>query len=231
MEKRLKIVLIGFIVLCLISWLIDSCKQKEINKKLVQQLSEYQISDKKFRAERQRDSSLFVTQNQTIMTQREAIKLGLLEIDKRIKQVESQLQAKINVRVVEKDVPFIPNGYADTTGWVKDENGVVIKTDSISVPQRFALKEKWFNVGGIVKRNGLTIDSLNLPSKFTVTYGKEKTGFLNLGRNQVVQIKTDNPYLDVTSLNNIVIKKPKKFYNSKLFYAGIGILAGFYLAK
>lgn len=231
MNRRLKIVIIAFIILCLISWFIDSCNQSKINKKLVEQLSEYQIENKKFRAERQKDSSLIVTQNQTIMTQKEAIRLGLLEIDKRIKQVESQLQAKINVRVIEKDVPFVPNGYADTTGWIRNEQGIVIKTDSISVPQRFALSEKFFNVEGVVKKNGLKIDTLAIPSKFTITYGKEKTGFLKLGRNPVVQIKTDNPYIDVTSLNNIVIKKPQRFYNSKLFYLGVGILGGIFLSK
>lgn len=231
MEKRLKIVLIGFIILCLICWFIDSCNQRKLNKKLVQQLTEYQIENKRFRAERQKDSSLIVTQNQTIMTQKEAIRLGLLEMDKRIKQVESQLQAKIQVRIIEKDVPYVPNGYADTTGWVKNEQGEIIRTDSISVPQRFALSDKFFNVEGEVKKNGLKIDTLAIPSKFTITYGKEKTGFLNLGRNPVVQIRTDNPYVDVTSLNNIVVKKPQKFYNSKIFMFGVGVLGGFFLAR
>jgi hypothetical protein len=231
MIKRLKSVVVVFLAMCLFSWLFYTCNQKNINKQLLRQLSEYQIENKRFKAERQKDSSLIITQNQTILSQKEAIKLGLLETDKRIKEIESQLQTKIKIKVVEKEVPFIPDGFVDTSGWVKNDQGEIIKTDSISVPVKFALNEDWFKIEGMVKKNGLKIDTLQIPSKFNVTFGKEKTGFLGLGRNAVVQIKADNPYLDVTSINNIVVKKPKKFYNSPIFYFGIGILSGIFLAK
>lgn len=231
MIKRVKIVIIGFLLLCLLSWLFYSCEQNRINKQLLGQLSEYQLQNKKFKAERQKDSSLIITQNQTILSQKEAIRLGLLETDNRIKKIESQLQTKIKIRVVEKEVPFIPDGFVDTSGWVRNNLGEVIKTDSISVPVKFALNEKWFKIEGVVKKNGLKIDTLQMPSKFNVTFGKEKTGFLGLGRNAVVQIKADNPYLDISSINNIVVKKPKKFYNSPIFYVGIGVLSGIFIAK
>lgn len=221
----------GFLILVLISLLWDSCNKDKERKELMNQLSEYQIKEKVFRSERQKDSSLIVTQNQTIMSKDEAIKLGLLEVDKRIKEVESQLQAKINVVVTEKDVPFIPNGYADTTGWVRDDKGQVIRTDSISVPQDFALNEKWFQISGTVKKSGLLLDSIKLPSKFTVTQGKEKSGFLNLGRTSVVQVKIDNPYIDVSSLSNIKVKKKKSVFNSPFFYLGVGVAGGFLLKK
>jgi hypothetical protein len=224
-------VLLVFLVIALISLLWDGCKKEKEREALIGQLSEYKIKDKVFRSERQKDSSLIVTQKQTIMSQDEAIKLGLLEVDKRIKEVENQLQAKINVIIKEKDVPFIPNGYADTSGWVRNDKGEVIKTDSISVPQDFALNEKWFQIAGTVKKTGLKLDSIKLPSKFTVTQGKEKSGFLNLGRTSVVQVKIDNPYIDVSALNNIKVKKNKSIFSSPFFYLGIGVAGGILLVK
>lgn len=229
--KRVLYVVIAALILILISLLYDSCNKEKQREQLVSQLSEYQIKEKVFRSERQKDSTLIVTQNQTIMAKDEAIKLGLLEIDKRIKQVESQLQAKINVVIREKDVPFIPSGYADTTGWVRDEKGNLIKTDSISVPQDFALNEKWFQIAGTVKKNGLKLDSIKLPSKFTITQGSEKSGFLKLGRTPVVQVKIDNPYIDVSALSNIKVKKKKNILNSPFLYLGVGVVGGFLLKK
>lgn len=229
--KQVKYVVIGFVILCLISWGIDGCNQRKQKDELVKQLSEYKIENKFYRSERQKDSSLIVTQNQTIMSQKDAIRLGLLDVDKRIKSIESQLQAKLSVTVVKKDVPFIPTNFADTSGWVRNKDGVLIKTDSISVPQDYGLAEKWFRIKGTIRKSGLKIDTLELPAKFTVTYGKEKSGFLNLGRTPVVQIKSDNPYIDVASLNNIVVKKPKSFFNSPLFYGSVGIILGIFIAK
>jgi len=229
--KKIKYVVFAFVILCLISWGIDGCNQRRQKDELVKQLSEYKLENKHYRSERQKDSSLIVTQTQTIMSQKDAIRLGLLEKDKRIKSIESQLQAKIRLSVVEKDVPFIPTNYADTSGWVRNKDGVLIKTDSISVPQDYGLAEKWFRIKGTVRKSGLKIDTLEVPAKFTVTYGKEKSGLLNLGRTPVVQIKSDNPYVDVTSLNNIVVKKPKSFFASPVFFGTLGFILGIFIAK
>lgn len=165
------------------------------------------------------------------MTQKEAISLGLLEMDKTMKEIQAQVKQKTNVTIIEKQVPFIPDGWADTSGLVRDENGVVIRRDSIAVPTRFQLNEKWFNIDGYVRRDGLKIDSLSIPNKTTVTIGYEKSGFLNLSKNAVVKVKNENPYVNVSGLDNIVIKKKKKFWQNPLFHIGVGVVAGYYLNK
>lgn len=229
--KRVQYLIVAVLSIIVVLLLIDGCRQRAHNKNLVDQLSEYKIENQNYRSERQKDSSLIVTQNQTILSQKEALKLGLLELDNKIKQVQSQLQAKLKISVVEKDVPFIPTNYADTSGWVRDRNGTLVRTDSISVPQDYGLIEKWFKVKGTIKKTGIRIDTLDLPAKFTVTYGKEKSGFLGLGRTPVVQVKSDNPYIDVSSLNNIVVKKPKNILNSPFLYLGTGIILGIIVVK
>jgi len=54
---------------------------------------------------------------------------------------------------------------------------------------------------------------------------------LNLGRTPVVDIKNTNPFLKVEKMNNVVIKPNKSIFNSKLFWAGIGLLGGIALSK
>jgi hypothetical protein len=218
-----------FIVIIVLLW--RSCESERDRSKLVSQLGEYKLKEKVFEVQRLKDSSTLATQTQTIMTQKDAISMGLLELEKSMKEVQSQVKQKSTTTIIEKQVPFIPDGYADTTGVVKNENGEVIRRDSVAVPSRFKLNEKWFNVDGYVKKDGLIIDSLSIPNKTIVTIGYKKAGFLNLSKDAVVQVKNENPYVNVTGLDNIVIKKKKKIWQNPLVHIGVGVVLGYYITK
>jgi hypothetical protein len=218
-----------FIVIIVLLW--RSCESERDRSKLVSQLGEYKLKEKVFEVQRLKDSSTLATQTQTIMTQKDAISMGLLELEKSMKEVQSQVKQKSTTTIIEKQVPFIPDGYADTTGVVKNENGEVIRRDSVAVPSRFKLNEKWFNVDGYVKKDGLIIDSLSIPNKTIVTIGYKKAGFLNLSKDAVVQVKNENPYVNVTGLDNIVIKKKKKVWQNPLVQIGVGVVLGYYITK
>jgi hypothetical protein len=218
-----------FIVIIVLLW--RSCESERDRSKLVSQLGEYKLKEKVFEVQRLKDSSTLATQTQTIMTQKDAISMGLLELEKSMKEVQSQVKQKSTTTIIEKQVPFIPDGYADTTGVVKNENGEVIRRDSVAVPSRFKLNEKWFNVDGYVKKDGLIIDSLSIPNNTIVTIGYKKAGFLNLSKDAVVQVKNENPYVNVTGLDNIVIKKKKKIWQNPLVHIGVGVVLGYYITK
>lgn len=210
---------------------IRSCSAEREAKRLVAQLSEYRIKEKSFESKRLADSSTIATQSQTILTQSEAIKLGLLELEDKMKKVQSQVKVKTETVIAEKPVPFIPDGWVDTTGLVRDDKGNVIRQDSVAVPQRFKLDEKWFAIDGYVKKSGLMIDSLKIPNKTLVTVGYRKTGFLNLSKEAVVQVKNENPYVGVSGMDNVVIKNKKPFWKSPLFTILVGAAAGYYLKR
>jgi hypothetical protein len=216
-----------FIVIIVLLW--RSCESERDRSKLISQLGDYKLKEKVFEVQRLKDSSTLATQ--TIMTQKEAISIGLLELEKSMKEVQSQVKQRSTTTIIEKQVPFIPDGYADTTGVVKNENGEVIRRDSIAVPSRFKLNEKWFNIDGLVKKDGLIIDSLSIPNKTIVTVGYKKAGFLNLSKDAVVQVKNENPYVNVTGLDNVVIKKKKKIWENPLVHIGVGVVLGYYITK
>jgi len=218
-----------FIVIIVLLW--RSCESERDRSKLISQLGDYKLKEKVFEVQRLKDSSTLATQTQTIMTQKEAISIGLLELEKSMKEVQSQVKQRSTTTIIEKQVPFIPDGYADTTGVVKNENGEVIRRDSIAVPSRFKLNEKWFNIDGLVKKDGLIIDSLSIPNKTIVTVGYKKAGFLNLSKDAVVQVKNENPYVNVTGLDNVVIKKKKKIWENPLVHIGVGVVLGYYITK
>jgi hypothetical protein len=218
-----------FIVIIVLLW--RSCESERDRSKLISQLGDYRLKEKVFYVERLKDSSTLATQSQTILSQKEAIELGLLELEKSMKEVQSQVKQKSTTTIIEKQVPFIPDGYVDTIGIVRGDNGEVVRRDSIAVPTRFKLNEKWFNVDGLVKKDGLVIDSLTIPNKTIVTVGYKKAGFLNLSKDAVVQVKNENPYVNVTGLDNIVIKKKKKIWQNPLVHIGVGVVLGYYITK
>lgn len=218
-----------FIVILVLLW--RGCENERDRSRLISQLGEYKLKEKIFEVKRLDDSSTLATQTQTIMTQKEAIELGLLELEKSMKEVQSQVKQKSTITIIEKQVPFIPDGYVDTIGLVRNENGDVVRRDSIAVPTRFNVSEKWFNIDGLVRKEGLTIDSLTIPNKTIVTIGYKKAGFLNLSKDAVVQVKNENPYVNVTGLDNIVIKKKKKIWNNPLVHIGVGVVLGYYITK
>jgi hypothetical protein len=230
--KNKKVPIWMWLVVALVVMLIfRECKRAIDQDKLLGQLAQYQLKEKKFEVERNKDSSTIAYQEQTLLTMAEANKLGLIEMDRKMKSLQSQVRQQSQVQIVEKPVPFIPDGFADTTGMVRDEAGNVIRRDSIAVPTRFKLSEKWFNIDGLVKKDGLLIDTLTIPNKTVVNVGYKKAGFLNLGKQAVLSVKNENPYVNVTGLDNVVIRNKKKFWQSPLFGIGVGILVGLKIKK
>ena len=219
------------VVALMVMLIFRECKRTIDQDKLLSQLAQYQLREKKFEVERNKDSSTIAYQEQTLLTMAEANKLGLIEMDRKMKSLQSQVRQQSQVQIVEKPVPFIPDGFADTTGLVRNEQGDVIRRDSIAVPTRFKLSEKWFNIDGLVKKDGLLIDTLTIPNKTVVNVGYKKAGFLNLGKQAVVSVKNENPYVNVTGLDNVVIRNKKKFWQSPLFGIGVGILVGLKIKK
>tara|TARA_R110000868_G_scaffold70031_1_gene206229 strand:- start:1215 stop:1931 length:717 start_codon:yes stop_codon:yes gene_type:complete len=235
-QKVINIVL-AFIILILI-W--KGCEIQREKNELVNQVSAYSIGEKAFNKKIQDDSSTIVTQTQTIMTQNDAIKLGLLKLEGQIKDVQSQVKESQEVIIKKVLVPFVPDNYIDTTkGWYASlKNGQITKSlvdslifNSLIVPRKFNKDDKWFTINGIVKKDGVMIDSIKIPNESSVTIGYKKSGFLNLGRTPIVEIKNTNPYIDVTKVSNIVTKKNRGIFNTKGFWVGVGVISGILIQK
>jgi hypothetical protein len=210
---------------------------KEENDRLLNQVSSYQIGEKAFKSKILADSSTLATQTQTILTQGEAMKLGLLRMDGEIKQFKSQIRYLQELTINDVPVQYIPDDYADTTEWIaKFKKGDTSKAicdsliaNSIIVPKRFGVSDKWYSINGKVNKDGLLIDSLKLTNESSVSVGYKKSGFLNLKREAIVEIKNTNPYLNVSKMNNVVLKDKKGIFQSKWFWSGLGVIGGFYL--
>ena len=236
MKNKITIVVLILVVLLLI-W--KGCQLKADHDNLLNQVSSYQAGEKYFKKKVLDDSSTIASQTQTILTQEEAIKLGLLKLEGDIKKVQSQVRQGQTINIDSVPIPFIPDNFADTTGWMAklkqgDSSKATLDSllaNSIIIPKKFSLKDKWYSIDGKVLRDGLLMDSLKISNESSVTIGWKNAGFLGLKKEPIVEIKNTNPYLSVTKMNNIVVKKKKGLLQNPLFWSGIGFLGGAYFIK
>lgn len=230
--------LLGIIILILVIvtfW--NSCNHKKEKEALVNQLSAYQLTEQKFTIKVKSDSSTIAQQKQTILSQNEAIKLGLVKLQGDITKVQSQVTQIAKFKKDSFPIPFLPDHFADTSGWYAklkagDTSKSIIDSliaNSIVVPKPFAYNEKYFTMGGKVVKKGLFIDSISIPNETRVTIGTKRSGFLGLKQEPVVEVSNSNPYIQIPKLNNVIIKNNKPFYEKKLFLIGVGIVGGYYI--
>jgi hypothetical protein len=230
------IIQIGLCI-CIILLVFKTCQMNQEHERLLTQITAYQVGEKAFKTKLLDDSSTLAQQTQTILTQDEAIRTGILKLEGDIKKVQSQVRQKQEISIEDIAVPFVPNGYADTTGWAKrikegDRSDSTIDSllaNSVIVPSKFSKEDKWFSIDGEVQKDGIKVDSLKIQNESSVTIGYKKSGFLGLKSEPLVEIKNTNPYLSVTKMNNVVIKPNKNIFKSKLFWTGIGVVGGIFL--
>ena len=209
------IIIIGlFLVILLMFW--KGCQIQNDRDNLLNQVSNYQIGEKAFKKKILEDSSTLSSQTQTILTQKEAIELGQLKIEGQVKKVTSQVRETQKIVIDSVFVPFIVDNVKYDT----------IIGNSLVTPKSFYLDQKWYSIGGKVEEKGILMDSIKIFNESSVTIGWKNAGFLGLRKEPIVEIKNTNPYLEITKMNNVIVKKKKNIFQSPFFWLGLGVIGG-----
>jgi len=229
--KNLKEIIIGAlcVMVCILLW--QGCRKNADKENLLNQISQYKLSEKAFTQKRLADSSSIAQQSQTILTEREATRLGLIKMEGQIKKLAAQVSQSQQVRYDSILVPYTPNKFADTSGWYGDllageVNRQIIDSliaNSIIVPKSFSKAEKWLTLDGKVEKEGIVIDSLTIKNESTVSVGWKNGGFLGLKKIPIVEVKNTNPFISISKLNNVVIQEQKSLFQKKGFWIGVGV--------
>lgn len=82
---------------------------------------------------------------------------------------------------------------------------------------------------GTIASKFFAIDSITIPNKQSIVIGKKKLGFLK-GTEERVEIVNSNPLIKTTNIENYVINKPKKWYNTDVFKISASLLGGYIIA-
>jgi hypothetical protein len=220
-KERITLLLIIFI---LIFFVARTFEFKSDYDRISKNMTAVNMKLQKFKEITQKDSTKIASQQQIVLTQKEALANNLLEIEdlKEYKRIKS----KVNVVTVTKiDTVFIPY----------DE--VAYDTDSTSIPLpefkrsfNYTEKENWFKLNGNVSNLGVSFNEISIRNKYSILIADKKMGLFK--RNEpIVVLKNDNPYTSTVKMNNVQIDYKKAFYKKNGFWFALGTVAGILIVK
>lgn len=210
MQKVYKLSLVVLLVaVILLVW--DGCSKDAQLALFKKRVSNLNLKAQVFNETIGSDKRRMAEQQQTILTNKEALQQGLLMIND-FNNVKSQVIVKTRTQI---DSVFIPFEV------VKRDTQIVYT----SFDKRFILVTKDYAIYGQSLRNGVRLDSLFFDSQATITIGNKSQGIFRKSK-PVVQINYDNPYIQTTSMQNVIIQEDLKWYDRKRNWFGIGMGLG-----
>ena len=215
MNKRLKYQLLSlFALISLCFLLFTNCKKQQDYERLQSALQKAQFDASNFHQELTDANERISTQQQLILTQKEAIESGLLEID-RLKNVKSQVrfvtQTKIDTIFADFVTPIDTN---------QERNNI----------DRFKVTDPWYSFEGYVMPVGVAITDLQIKNEYSLTIADKKLGFFKTPEPSVILINK-NPYTYTEEMQNIVIVKKERFYRKPWFWTSVGVGVGLYINR
>jgi hypothetical protein len=143
--------------------------------------------------------------------------MKVLNKTKNVSKVSQQTQMGTNTIIVEKKIPV----YFETIRYV--DSATMDTMDYMKLPYTFEYNDTWNNLQVTIDALDITLDTMSMRNNFTITIGEKSNGWLKEST-PIVEIKSDNPYTDVTSVKNVTIKKRNYFWSTILFGGVIGAL-------
>jgi len=208
-----------FAILLLIVSMLDACERDKVNKNLLRNIQSLDITNQKFKTELNKNKEKVTSQNQIILTQKQAIDNGLIEI-KNLKKIKSKVRLITRTKV---DTVFIPY------------NRVVVdssSTEPIQFRNYFDYQEPkgWYSLSGYASQLGIGIDSLRVKNDYSIYIADKKLNIFGKSNPEVLLLNK-NPYTETIQMQNVIITVYRPFYQKNTFWAGVGFFGGFLLAK
>jgi hypothetical protein len=203
-NNRKTVILFMAVSMILCSLLIGAMKMKKDNEFL---LSQVELKEQVFTAYKNEKGETIATQDQRILE-----------------------MTKENMKLIQT-----VNDFKKIKGQVKIETVTEIKEVKVSnlfvkVPLPFSKKDSFYSIDGKVEHDGVSFAKILIPNTLTITTGQVNGGFLKKDK-YIVEIKSDNPYTDITKLKNTEFKPKTKFYKKWWFGFSLGAIATIFLLK
>lgn len=217
--KRLYRVLFVISFLVMIVFFIESCEEKKHTQMLQNNISQLNLENQKFKTEITKTNQTITSQSQIILTQKEAIVNGLIEIE-RLKNIKSKVRVVTSTQI---DTLFVPYDKV-----VSD----TIYDGKIDYRRYFSHEEAngWYLLNGFASDDGINIEKLSVKNDFSIYIADKKIGLFKKPQPEVLLL-SKNPYTETIQMSNVVITMYQPFYKKNIFWFGVGALGGVLLAK
>lgn len=216
--KRVYRALLALCIILAMVFMLESCEKDRENQRLRANISNLDLENQKFKTLIDKKNNKISYQDQILLTQKEAIENGLIEIE-RLKNIKSKVKVVTETVV---DTLFVP--YTET----------VVDTVEKDVKYRnyFDYREPkgWYSLSGYASNLGLHVDSLKVKNEYSIYIADRKISLFKKAKPEVLLINK-NPYTNTVNMSNVVIVVNKPFYKKNLFWAGIGLVGGVLISR
>ena len=176
------------------------------------QLQKFQLENQSFQEEIDNNGNTIIEQEQIILSQKDAIAHGLLEID-RLKKVQSQ----VNI-ITTTIIDTVLVSHTDTV--VEYINGDAF----LKLPHVYNYNTEFLSFNALIKKDGFTLNNLKLDNKTTISVGFKGQGLFKPDL-AVVELKHSNPYIKTVGVTNVVVEEKNPLKDKRL-WGGFGFLLG-----
>lgn len=206
---------------CICAFLVwHSCNTQVRLHNFKKQISKFELEKQVFTETQAKDGKRLAEQEQIILSQKDAIDLGVLEIEN-LKKVKSQVKTVTKIKI---DSVFI--AYNDTILL----HDTIYPIGTLIVPKRFNLVKEHYSLDGLILKSGLLVDSISIFNEMKLTIANKSGGFLKRSV-PIVKLENSNPYISTLDMNNVIIENEVKFYDRKVFWLGVGLISGIIILK
>tara|TARA_B110000977_G_C11072281_1_gene489934 strand:- start:55 stop:714 length:660 start_codon:yes stop_codon:yes gene_type:complete len=186
----------------------------------IKTLNDYKIEMRKFKLENlsfedeiNERGERIISQDQIILSQKDAIEQGLLEVN-RLKKIKSQVSV-VTETIIDT---FIVN-HTDTI--VEYRNGDAF----LKLPQSYLYETEHLNFGAEISKIGLKVNNISIFNTSSVTIGYKSNGLFRK-KSAVVEIQNSNPYVMTNSVGNVIIKEKQNPLTDYKVWGGLGLILG-----
>lgn len=216
--KRILVIVLLLVLLCLLVCGYVSSRAELSHFK--NQVSKLDFKTQGYKETIAENGCRIVEQEQLILSQKDGIALKILEIEK-LKKIKSQVIVSTITKI---DSVFIP--FAETDTFIISNNNTGDSTGTyLRVPISFSIINEWYEIAGFVNTQGINLDTLSFRNKMKITIGSKSQGLFKKSI-PIVLMENENPYIQTTSMQNIVIKDELKWYQKKGLWFGVGVVVG-----
>jgi len=166
---------------------------------------------------------------QEVVSQKELVAVKTKELEKQLlansnlKSINTHLKAMVRTSMTN----VLAKYDVDSTQSIADTTVSFIPDTAFNpLNKSFSVTEKWYNLSGKVTRNGILLNNITINDSLTVNYGVKKTGFLNLKKENFIEIIHSNPNIETLSINNVTLKNEKKWYEKGITKFMAGAIVG-----
>ena len=217
------VVITGLILACLtISFIVGKCSTKAERKQAQSNIIALQDDVKQTAVTIEGLNNTVFEKDAVILSQSDAIKLGVIE-QERLKKLHlstlltnTELIGTIQMLRDSLKLPSVPVFIT-----IKDTSGVT--RDYIRLPfELLKIVDKYITLNAGMNLNRTAYYNLSIPFSGTVSVGYVGTGFLNLKKVPKGIFTTEIPYLKVNDMSVTIIEEPKGVLSKWYVHAGIG---------